>query len=311
VTVILIIILAVALIAAIGFAVGLYRDIRDMTSQLEFARRNATDVQLTTRTFFRRITALEAELNELFDEHRQAILVSRKTEAATRRALTNISHDLRTPLTSARGYLQLAEDAQTSEAQRAEYLRVVGERLNALTSLIDQLFEFTRLIEESGTPTEQPVQAEQLERLELTALLRDVLAAHYEELERAGLTVEASLSEGPTWVFASQEALRRVFANLISNAIAHGTGHLIVRLDASAAEVSFANHVPPEDLASLKVEHLFERFYTADLSRTNQSTGLGLAIVKTLAERMGARVSATLEGDLLEIRLSLRKDDAQ
>jgi signal transduction histidine kinase len=294
--------LTLALVVAIGVAVALHRDIRDMTAQLAFARRNATDIQLTTRTFFRRITRLEAALNELFEEHRYVVLESRRAEAATQRALTNISHDLRTPLTSARGYLQLVEDAQTSEAQRAEYLRIVGERLDALTSLIDQLFEFTRIIEGRDAAFER------LEQLELAALLRDVLATHYEELEQAGLVVETSLPGEPVWVVGDAEALERIFANLVTNAIAHGTDRLTVRLDGSTAEVGFANRVPPEDLAGLDVDHLFERFYTADLSRTNQSTGLGLAIVKTLAERMGVRVSATLEGDLLEIRLAFRKD---
>lgn len=296
----LIIILAVALAAAIAFGVGMWRDVGSITAQLAFIRRNATEAHLTTRTFFRRITALETALNEMFEEHRHATLEHRGSEAAMQQALTNISHDLRTPLTSARGYLQLVEDAETDEAQRVEYLRIVGDRLDALTSLIDQLFEFTRIIEGRALAPE---------RVDITAVLRDVLAVRYEEFEQAGLAVEVSLPEMPVWAVVDGGALRRMFENLVVNAIMHGTGRLTVRLDADTLEVVFANQVPPEDIPTLDMEHLFDRFYTADISRSNQSTGLGLAIVKALAERMDVRVAAALKGDLLEIRLMFVKGE--
>jgi signal transduction histidine kinase len=236
----------------------------------------------------------------MFEEHRHATLEHRGSEAAMQQALTNISHDLRTPLTSARGYLQLVEDAETDEAQRVEYLRIVGDRLDALTSLIDQLFEFTRIIEGRALAPE---------RVDITAILRDVLAVRYEEFEQASLAVEVSLPETPVWVVVDGGALRRMFENLVVNAITHGTGRLTVRLDADTLEVVFANQVPPEDIPTLDVEHLFDRFYTADISRSNQSTGLGLAIVKALAERMDVRVAAALKGDLLEIRLMFVKGE--
>jgi signal transduction histidine kinase len=298
-TVVLIIILAAALVVAIVFGVGMWRDVKSITAQLAFARHNASDIQLTTRTFFWRITKLETALNEVFEDHRLASLENRRAEAAMQQALTNISHDLCTPLTSARGYLQLAEEAGTDAAQRAEYLRVVSERLDALTSLIDQLFEFTRIIEGRALTFEQ---------VDVTAILRNILASHYDEFEQAGLAVEVSFPDTPVWVIVDAEALRRMVENLIANAIAHGTGQLTVRLDVDRLEAGFANRVPWEDMPTFDVEHLFDRFYTADASRSNQSTGLGLAIVKALAERMDVRVSATLEGNLLEIRLAFAKD---
>jgi signal transduction histidine kinase len=300
VAIVLIIILAVALAVAIAFGAAMWRDVGSITAQLAFIRRNTTNAHLTTRTFFRRITALETVLNELFEEHRHASLENRRAEAALQQALTNISHDLRTPLTSAHGYLQLAEDAETDETHRTEYLRIVGDRLDVLTSLIDQLFTFTRIVEGRALT---------LTQVDLAVVLREVLVLHYEEFEQAGLAVELTLPEIPTLVIGDVEALRRVFENLVANAIAHGTERLAVRLDRDAREVSLVNRIPPEDIPALDVEHLFDRFYTADASRSAQSTGLGLAIVKVLAERMNARVSATLEGDLFEIRLKFAKDD--
>jgi signal transduction histidine kinase len=298
VTVALIIMLVVtllALAAAVVYGVSLRQDVKSATAQLDFMRSNTTNAQLVTQTFSREIVGLELSVNELLERQRRESLENRKVEREMRQALTNISHDLRTPLTSARGYLQLASDPNTDEAQRAEYLRIVGERLNALTSLIDQLFVFTQITEGHEL---------NLERLDVAVILRRVLAAHYDELERAGLTVEVSIPTTSLMAVVDAEALERVFSNLSINAFKHGRESLVVRLDERERCISFTNRVPPEDAETLNVEQLFDRFYTADASRSRQSAGLGLAIVKTLAERMGIRVSAKLKEELLEIRLT-------
>jgi signal transduction histidine kinase len=312
----------VALVAAIAYGISLQRDIKNITAQLAFIRENPTTrAQLTTRTFYQQIVKLEASINGLLEEQRRQTLENRRAETAMRQALTNISHDLRTPLTSARGYLQLAEAVEVAgghkgdtketvplvsplvsepESQRAEYLRVAGERLDALTSLINGLFEFTQITEGREL---------RLERIDAAAILRETLASQYEELSQTGLSVEASIPKNPFLVTGDVEALGRIFSNIITNAARHGEQHLTVQLDSDARIISFANPLPPGDAESLNVEQLFDRFYTADSSRTRQGAGLGLAIVKTLAERMDIQVSATLEpcpqtGTQLRIQLT-------
>ncbi|MDR2106186.1 MAG: HAMP domain-containing histidine kinase [Coriobacteriales bacterium] len=341
--VLLVIVLGVmlgALAVAIAYGISLQRDIKNVTAQLAFIRENPTTrAQLTTKTFYRCIAELEESINVLIEEQQRQTLENRRAETAMRQALTNISHDLRTPLTSARGYLQLAEAVEVvdaghrgdghkggtrgtvsfvsfdtketvplvplppvpePESQRAEYLRVAGERLDALTSLINSLFEFTQITEGREL---------RLERIDAAAILRETLASQYEELSQTGLSVEASIPEEQLQVTGDAEALGRIFSNIITNAARHGEQHLAVQLDSNARIISFANPLPPGDVESLNVEQLFDRFYTADSSRTRQGAGLGLAIVKTLAEHMDIQVSATLEpypqtGTQLRIQLT-------
>jgi signal transduction histidine kinase len=330
-----IIVLSVALVAAVAYGLSLRQDIKSLTAQLALIRTNPTTrAQLTTQTFYRRIVELEASINGLLEEQQRETLENRRSEMAMRQALTNISHDLRTPLTSARGYLQLAEAAETARAHneehkgdehkgdglfcvaghkrdrppcvpgRANYLRIAGERLDALTSLIDQLFEFTQIMEGCDL---------QLERLDVASILRETLAAHYDELLQAGLSVEVSIPERPLLATGDADALGRIFSNLITNAALHGTERLAVRLDGDARAIAFTNPLPPEDAEKLDVTHLFDRFYTADASRSRQSAGLGLAIVQTLAQRMNIDVSASMEqhtptAPLLTIQLSFKKN---
>jgi signal transduction histidine kinase len=214
-----------------------------------------------------------------------------RMEFALKRAITNISHDLRTPLTSAKGYLQMAENADLDKETQLRYFSIIRGRLDALTVLMDSLFAFSRAVEGDLT----------LSRLNIGNILRDTLVDNFAEIESKGFVVETDIPDAPVYCNCDENALKRVVQNLITNAIVHGKEYLRVRLLDGTIEI--VNKA--DNLCDIDVHSIFERFYTADASRTGKRTGLGLAVVKELTEKMGGAISAAISDDMLIIRVYL------
>ena len=229
--------------------------------------------------------ALMAEVNALLRESEDARADFRGREQALRQQIANVSHDLRTPLTSILGYLQLLEDENLPAAQRREYLEVIAGRAKVLQSLIASFYDLSRL--EAG---EYPIVRE---RVDLREVIGELLAAFYDELEaQFEVTVELPADLPPVW--GDRAALTRVYSNLIRNALEHGSGSLSVtaRQTGGVVETRFKNG--GSNLRQEELAHVFDRFYTSDQTRSGRNTGLGLAIVKALAGQMGGEVWAEL-----------------
>jgi len=269
----------------------LKRELRRLRRQLDEIIKTDTNARLTTATSDKDVAALAASVNTMLERNRRTLFEKNSAEAALKRAVTNISHDLRTPLTSALGYLQMLESADLDDVTRARYVETVKGRLEALSALMNSLFEFARVIE-----SERELDVKEVN---ICNVLRDALSDSYSEFETRGISVEASIPDTPEIRLCNEDALRRVLQNLLKNAYVHGKEYIHVRLDGGAIEV--ANKA--DHLAQLDTESLFERFYTADASRTSKNTGLGLAIAKELTERMGAQITASAEGELFTARV--------
>lgn len=216
-------------------------------------------------------------------------------ERELRRQIANISHDLRTPLTSILGYLQLLEGEELPPERRAEYLAIVAGRAKTLQTLITSFYDLSRL--EGG---EYPLERQ---KVDLRPVLSQLLAAFYGDFTQAGFEVEVELPDILPPVQADPGGVLRIFTNLLRNALDHGAGPLEICLRQEGERVAavFANAAPglePED-----VPQVFDRFFTADKMRTGRNTGLGLAIVKTLAQQMGGDVTA--QGDAARFELKI------
>ena len=284
-------------IFAIGFAAVLIRlllikrDVRKMGEKLSDITQTDTNAQLTTQTFDKDVVALVQSINSTLERNRQDYFELKRTEAILKRTITNISHDLRTPLTAAHGYLQMLESAELCEETKMQYLKIIDGRLNNLGVLMSDLFEFSRIIERS-------LELE-MSQINLGNALRDALSDAYLELKRKGFTVETDISDTPVMCHCDGDALRRVLQNLLKNVYVHGKEFLSVRLIGNRIEIS--NRA--DNLDKVEIASIFERLYTADSSRSNKNTGLGLAIAKELTERMGGRLDASVEDDMLTMRL--------
>ncbi len=230
-------------------------------------------------------------VNRRLEEGRQLRLETQKREQELKYTMACISHDIRTPLAGAMGYLQLLEG---EPERQTEYLSIIQRRLEELEELLEELFLYTRL--QSGSLP--------LECGAIAALppLWDALAEFYPQFEAAGAAPELRFDREDMKILANPEALGRVYRNLIANALRHGAGGLTV--SGRDGELCFSNQLPcgprPDP------EHLFDRFYQGGPARGSGGAGLGLSIVGELMERMEGRASAEIDNGTLSIKLLFR-----
>ena len=281
-------------LAALGLA--LLRLLACRSQMLEMARMleettAESNLRLTVRMSGEAPRRLCQAVNRRLEEGRQLRLETSKREQELKYTMACISHDIRTPLAGAMGYLQLLEE---DPERQAEYLGIVKKRLEELEALLEELFLYTRM-QDASLP---------LECGPMAALppLWEALAEFYPQLEAAGVEPELRFDREDMAVRANPEALGRVYRNLIANALRHGGGGLTV--SGRDGEICFSNRLLPGPRPD--PEHLFDRFYQSSPARAKGGAGLGLSIVRKLMERMGGQVSAQITGNMLEIRLSFR-----
>ena len=293
-----ILVAAVLALVCLGLGVRVYaveRSLRRAGRQLEEQARSGSTARIlmaapngAAEELLEQVNGL-LELRQADEERYQA------RERELRRQIANVSHDLRTPLTSILGYLQLLEDPGLTEGERREYLAVIAGRARTLQSLITSFYDLSRL--EGGEYLLQR------EKVDLYASLSGLLAAFYNDFTDRGFDMEVELAEGLPQVWADAGAVLRIFTNLIRNALEHGEGRMEIRLYQEGGQVvsRFSNET--HALTAEDVPHVFDRFFTSDKMRTGRNTGLGLAIVKALAGQMDCRAEAALEGDMFAITL--------
>lgn len=205
-------------------------------------------------------------------------------------AVTNISHDLRTPLTAICGYLELLKKEDQSDAIR-RYLTIITERTEAMKALTEELFRYSVIASTSDSMELVPVN--------INHVLEESIAANYAALSNAGITPEIIIPKEAVHRSLNRAALIRIFNNLITNAVRYSDGDLTIELREDA-RISFSNTAA--ELDEIQVGKLFDRFYTVESAR--QSTGLGLSIAKILTEQMGGEISANYAGNRLSILLT-------
>ena len=210
-------------------------------------------------------------------------------------AITNISHDLRTPLTAIYGYLDLLSGEEKSpDAQR--YIQIVRNRADMLKQLTDELFDYSVMIADGEGMKREPTN--------VNHILEEGIAAFYTQLHEKGIVPSILMPEEKVIRCLDPDALARVFANLLNNAVKYSKGDLEITLSGKG-EIIFTNTAP--DLDEVQVGRLFDRFYTVEAA--DHSTGLGLSIARTLVERMGGKIDAGYENGRLKVEINLADEE--
>lgn len=205
-------------------------------------------------------------------------------------AVTNISHDLRTPLTAICGYLDLLEKEQKSEAV-THYLTQIRNRTEALTKLTEELFRYSIVTS---------VQELHPQRMDVVQALEESLISFYAVMQEKNIVPRIDLPEESVYRELDGDALNRVFSNIIGNALKYSDGDFAVSMTNNCCIV-FSNTA--KSLTPVMAGRLFDRFYTVEAGRN--STGLGLSIARLLVERMGGKIRAEYREDTLHIKMQL------
>lgn len=229
-------------------------------------------------------------VNALVDSAVQSMNDERQIEKSKDELITNVSHDLRTPLTSIIGYLRLIEDKRYhSEEDIVKYSHIAYEKAKQMKTLVDDLFEYTK-VQQHGAPVNMMT-------VDLSQLLEQVSASFELEGQKRGIEVSSATQPTPLLVDADPEKLGRVFSNLVANALKYGNGASYIKIDARQVGASVVIEVANDgtQIPAASLGHLFERFYRVESSRSKDTggTGLGLAIVKSIVDLHHGEVEVT------------------
>lgn len=283
-------ILALILVLVLSCKVLLLRSaIRHLREALDEHLSQETNTLLDTTSRDRELRRLASELNaqlRLLRQQRQQYLSG---DRELKEAVTNISHDLRTPLTAICGYLALLEQEPLAENPQ-RYLSLIHNRVDAMRQLTEELFRYSVILSR---------QELSLEAVCINDVLEESIASCYLDLVGRNIQPQLDICQQPVVRQLNREALNRVFGNILSNAIKYSEGDLSITLTQDGT-LCFSNTA--QKLDEVQLGRLFDRFFTVETGRS--ANGLGLSIAKALTQQMGGTIRAALHEGRLSIFLA-------
>ncbi|MFA1712078.1 sensor histidine kinase [Peribacillus frigoritolerans] len=263
------------------------REMKRMTKQLQAYRYRYTEKKLDIEYFDRDIEKLAVEINGYFDSMMEMKVEQKRTEETLKQAIANMSHDLRTPLTSILGYIQLLEDEHLTLEERAEYIGIVKRRTKRLQDLLNEFFELS-IVESVDYEL-------QFQTFQLNQSIGEVLMNYYDAFHERQLQVDIDMPDEEIMLYADPSAVIRVVENLVSNVLKHSSGTVGISLKEESSSIVFTIRNKTDVMTEQDVERIFDRFYTGDTARNKKGTGLGLSIAQSLMKKMNGELFATLK----------------
>lgn len=286
-------ILVFIILVLLGYLISFQNSLQEIADGLEEKLHTDTNTLVSISSGNRRLRLFDEQINRLLRELRREQLNLHNGNQELKTAITNISHDLRTPLTAIGGYLDLLEVEKVNDNAK-KYLNVIRERTNAMCSLTEELFHYSVLaLQDEGLHIEQVC---------INDILEQSLAGFYWVFTDKKILPDIRMPAMRIMRKLDKESVRRVFDNILSNAARYSDGDLAVRLFTDG-RILFSNHAAK--LSSVEVEKLFERFYT--VQSAGNSTGLGLSIARLLTERMKGDITAWYKDGQLYIQITLKE----
>lgn len=282
---------AVVIILLIAKIYTLKKSAREISEQFADRLKNDTNNPVY-------VTSSDKDIKQLADSINTQLSILRKEQLSyingnneLKNSITNISHDLRTPLTTIRGYLDIAK--KTDDTQKLHrYMDIISERTEAMQKLTEELFCYSMIVSKDEAP--------ELEDVYINQLLAECISSFYPVLTQNNITPSIDITDEKIIRRVNKESMSRVFSNILNNAVKYSKGDLDIRLD-DAGIITFSNTA--DEITAVQAEQLFDRFYTVETARG--STGLGLHIARYLLSEMGGSIAAYYENGKLTFTITL------
>ena len=284
-------ILAVVAIVLCIKLVLIKRSVREIAAEFADRVESDTNTLIDVSTGDKDMIMLADTLNSRLRVLRAEHLQYHQGNAELKAAITNISHDLRTPLTAICGYIDMLPKTD-DKVKQAHYIEIIKERAGMMKQLTEELFKYSIVLSEEEELMTETVFINQL--------LAESISSFYPALSEKAITPEISITDKRIERDVNKAALARVFTNLLNNAVKYSDGDLYITL-ADSGEIIFKNHA--KGLSAAAVGQLFNRFYTVEAA--HNSTGIGLSIARTFIERMHGSITAAYEDGSLMIKIVL------
>lgn len=270
------------------------RQVRDICRQLSFLMENDSNMLVTGDTGLGGLKELMEILNQLLMDRKKEHKKYLEKEQMISDTYTNLSHDIRTPLTSLDGYFQLLEESEDREEQK-HYMDIIQERIHSLKEMLEELFLFTKLKNESYHLELKPCCVNQV--------LKRTIFSYYDEWTAMGILPDIHITDQLLYMEGNEAALERIFQNVMKNALDHGGEKIGISLEKKDRKNRIRIWNEVRDPEKIDPEKVFERFYKADTARSRTSSGLGLSIAKEFTRRMQGNISAELTGNIFCITI--------
>lgn len=243
------------------------------------------------------IEKLTATINNNMQEQKQVEIDIMNREERLKQNISDIAHDLRTPLASIRGYITLLDNC--TEQEKKEYINIIERKSEELNLLINNFYEIS-LFDNSSLKI-------QTTSIDIVQVIMEIVISNYALIKNNEIEIDNRLPEKQIKIYGEELTCKRIIQNLISNSIKYSNGYISIQLDEFDNEVIFTIKNSVLELKESDLEHLFERFYTVDKSRNRSGSGLGLYIVKLLLKKIGGEVmDISLEDGILSISIMFK-----
>ncbi len=270
------------------------RQVINICRQMVFIKENDTNMIIYNDIIEKEILNLTSLINLMCEEHKAKENILKEKDKRLKIAMAGISHDIRTPLTSLRGFFELLE-TETDTEKKKKYSKIIDGKLIELTELLEELFTYTKLQNEDYVL--------ELGRYDFTKIVLGTLFSFYGTFKEKNIETELDIYEEQVIVTCNDVAVKRMLSNILKNAMLHGSGKIEIIYKTENGRVEFLCKNSVENPWEIDISQVFDRFYKADMARSKGSTGLGLSVAKELAGRMGGDISACIKDGMFIIKL--------